>query len=688
MAVGIVIAAAIAAAGAPGATVPQTAEPVPAAQEVVTSYPPEFFAAAQATTALDMVQRLPGFTLDTGAGVRGFGGAAGNVLIDGVRPPAKGDPLDQILQRIPASSVLRIEVIRAGAPGIDMQGKTVLANVVRRKDIAGKVILTTTATRAYDGRVSGQFHLEGEKRIGDVDLQGSLLAGRFLDDGAGVGTWTRNFGAGHVVTAHDASRGHEINYKATGSVEAPVLGGTLKVNASVLYDPYNYNQRDTLIPPPGADFEHQLNHQDTAELGVRYERKLGARASLETYLLQQVGRLTSTDDFISDPATAALTGDDVSANFALHKKTSESIARAVVKYAASKTLSIETGVEGDYNWLKSRTSFIENGAPVALPAANVTVTEARGEAFVTAVWQARPTVNVEAGLRGEASRIASSGQVISARSLYFAKPRLVVAWTPDPADQVRLRVEREVGQLNFDDFTAQTAGINTGTVHAGNPALNPEQDWVIEGAWDRRFWGGGDATVTLRHYQYSQIEDRVGVLDPSGIVYDAPGDIGSGTKDEAAFTLTLPTDRILIAHGQLTGQATFRRSRVTDPTTGAPREISGLHPSDWELHFNQGLPRWKAAWGFDVNGQWRQTFYRFNEIDTDKYKTYVSLFAEYKPKTDLTLKIELLNATDRGDEHFRQVYDGPRGADPLAFIDARDLGVGRFVRISMVKSFG
>ena len=237
-----------------------------------------------------MVQHLPGFTLDTGAGVRGFGGAAGNVLIDGTRPPAKGDTLDQILQRIPASSVQRIEVIRAGAPGIDMQGKTMLANVVRRKDIGGKLTVTGSATHAYDGRLSGQLHLEGEKRIGDIDLQGGLLVGRFLDDGSGVGTWTRVFSGAGVVNAADASQGHENNYKLTGSVEMPALGGTLKVNTLLLIDPYNFTQTDTLVPPPGGDFEHQFNRADTAELGVRYERKLGSQTSLvETYLLQQVG---------------------------------------------------------------------------------------------------------------------------------------------------------------------------------------------------------------------------------------------------------------------------------------------------------------------------------------------------------------------------------------------------------------
>jgi len=48
----------------------------------------------------------------------------------------------------------------------------------------------------------------------------------------------------------------------------------------------------------------------------------------------------------------------------------------------------------------------------------------------------------------------------------------------------------------------------------------------------------------------------------------------------------------------------------------------------------------------------------------------------------------LLNASGRNFEHFRQVYAGPRNQDPLAFAEDRDLGVGRFVRVSMVKSFG
>ena len=98
-------------------------------------------------TAYDMIGRLPGFTFDDGNTARGFAGTAGNVLIDGQRPTSKSDDLQSILQRIPASDVDHIEVIRGGAPGIDMQGQTVIANVIRKKG----------SVHAVGARRCGQF---------------------------------------------------------------------------------------------------------------------------------------------------------------------------------------------------------------------------------------------------------------------------------------------------------------------------------------------------------------------------------------------------------------------------------------------------------------------------------------------------------------------------------------------------
>ena len=85
---------------APQAEAPPSATPTDSGTGVI-SYPPSFFVQFRPANAQDMVNRLPGFTFNEGEDVRGFGGAAGNVLIDGERPSSKSVPLDQLLQRIP-----------------------------------------------------------------------------------------------------------------------------------------------------------------------------------------------------------------------------------------------------------------------------------------------------------------------------------------------------------------------------------------------------------------------------------------------------------------------------------------------------------------------------------------------------------------------------------------------------------
>ena len=645
----------------------------------VTAYPAAFFAASQPTTALDMVDRLPGFTFDRGAAVRGLGGAAGNVLIDGARPAAKDDGLYDILKRIPAASVLRIELIRGGAPGIDMQGRTVLANIVRRRDGGLKLTVAAAGAHWYDGRLGWGGRIEGARRLGDTAFEFSLFAGSGIDDRAGNGARRQIRPSGAVrQTAVEHSEARYSDYKATGSLETPVAGGVLKAHASLDDNPYNSLQDDRLASSAGENIDRQHTGRQITELGLNYTRRLNARTGFEAVLLQQLGRSRYTDAFVA-PGDVEF--------YDLKKTSGESIARATFRVEATPAISLQAGAEGDFNWVNAATRFVQNGAPVSLPAANVRVTETRAEGFATAAWRVSPRLSVEGGLRLEASRISSTGDVMHARTLAFPKPRLQLTWSPDAADQVRVRLEREVGQLNFDDFASGSASLANGAVRAGNPDLSPQQAWVAEAAYERRFWGAGAITITLRHARLSQVIDRAPIYDPSG-TFDAPGNIGGGRKDELGLALTLPTDRLGLRRGLLTGQATWRFSSVTDPTTGLTREISGLHPTDAELHFTQGLPRLKASWGFDLFDQWRETYYRFNEIDTDQLKTYVSLYAEYKPNPNLSLRFELENAGGRGFNHLRQVYLGPRNVAGVDYNDVRDLHTGRGLYFRVRHTFG
>ena len=663
----------------------------PAGGDQVTSYPPSFFTAVRPNTALDMINALPGFTFDGGGAVRGFAGAAGNVLIDGERPATKTDGLDEILRRIPASSVARIDLIRGGAPGIDMQGKTLIANVIR-KDGDGLHLTTAAQVVAlYNGKFDYALRLEGAKRSGSTAWEFGAYFGTGADDGTGSGPRTITDAAGRVTRSGvEHYFGEQGTDKVNGAVETPMLGGRLRLEGSYLHQPYVSLRDDTLTGPPGDELEIYHLTQDTGELGARYDKSLGPLGSVEVFALQQFSRYASLDQFDDE--------GDIQV-FKLGKRGGESILRGTWSFSPRPNLTLESGLEGDYNWQTIRTTVTDQGAPIPVPAANVLVKEYRGEAFVDATWRPKSTLTLEVGTRIEASKIASTGDVTSSGVFVFPKPRAVVTWAPDGADQAQLRVEREVSQLDFMNFAA-SGTLATG-VHAGNPTLTPPQDWVVEASYDRRFWGGGDIGFALRHYWLSDAIDRApfcatvtGAIvpppcDPS-LTFDAPANIGSGSRVEAGVSLTLPTDRLGLKQGQLIVRATWRRSRVIDPSTGRPREISGLHPVDGELHYTQNLPGLRSHWGFDAYPAWRQTYYYFSEVDTQRLGIWLDAYVEYKPREDLALKLEADNLATHGGEYIRAFYDPFRdvGGGQLSSVDNRSPRFGPELTFHVRKTFG
>jgi hypothetical protein len=642
-------------------------------------YGPEFFAGGQASNALDMINRTPGFTLQNGDSVRGFEGAAGNVLIDGQRPTTKSEDLSEVLKRIPIAQVARIELIRGGAPGIDMQGRPVLANVVRKSGGGVNGVVQLQNKSVYDGRQHPGLRLELTGGGNGRKWEASAVSSEGLDDGAGVGPGVRVDGQGRVIgRSHVSSNGDVFEQTLTGAYEQPLLGGRFRVNGRLDWQKYKYEEDTSIfLPTPGLATNDYGEDEFESEIGGRWTRDFGARTTIEAIGLRQT----------EDEKTTSVSGSRAGGSrFALDRQSSETIGRLVLKFRQSERLSFEAGGEGAFNKLTSRSAYEENGAPVALPSADVGVEERRGEAFAKTVWRPWSPLTLEAGLRFEASSIRADGDVGMKKSLSYAKPRLVATWAVDGQTQIRARFERVVGQLDFDDFVAESS-INTGAVHAGNPDLVPEQAWVSEAAVERRFWKDGSASITLRHSAISDVIDRAPVFAPGGQVFDAPSNIGDGTKNELIAEVTVPLARLGLKGAQLKGLGTWRRSSVVDPTAGEHRPISRLHPLDWEGHFTQDLPAWKTTLGVDAFSGNRQTYYRFDEIDNDKIKTYVVVYADYRPRPDLVVRLEVDNATSRGYRHTNYIYSGPRGKSPLAYVDDRNLQIGRTLMVRVRKTF-
>ena len=195
-------AAAILLAGAAQAadlTPEQVAAQAEAAQRGVLIFQPDFFAAQRPNTALEMVQRVPGFSVQDGTGARGFEGAVGNILINGARPASKNDTGSNVLSRTQANRVERIELIRGGAPGVDMQGYSVVVNVILKKGATRQSILTWN-TNQFDGGhdlYGGSYQFTATN--GDKSWGVTLNDGIGSSDSNGPGANIRRDGTGKIL---------------------------------------------------------------------------------------------------------------------------------------------------------------------------------------------------------------------------------------------------------------------------------------------------------------------------------------------------------------------------------------------------------------------------------------------------------------------------------------------------------
>ena len=140
-----------------GPALAQAAE-APAAAPVqggrTTVYQAAFFAQYAPQNALEIARQVPGFQLDFGdTSLRGFGGAAGNIVINGQRPSSKSESLADVLAKIPAKRVVRVEIGPGDLFGADYSSKSQVLNVILSAEggIDGNV--TGSLRRLYTGAI-------------------------------------------------------------------------------------------------------------------------------------------------------------------------------------------------------------------------------------------------------------------------------------------------------------------------------------------------------------------------------------------------------------------------------------------------------------------------------------------------------------------------------------------------------
>jgi hypothetical protein len=652
-----------------------------------TVYEAAYFTQFAPSNALQIVQRVPGFTLELGnQDVRGFGQAAGNVVINGQRPSSKSDTLETVLARIPASRVARVEVGPGDLFGSEFSGKPVVLNVVTTA--AGGLAGTFDGTlrRTYVGHVEPDATISALLRRGKSTFNASAGFQGFPGTEEGFDR----------ITALPSGDLLEFRRKVNTFTDRTAFlsgswalnGGdnrTAHLNFRVAQGWFDLNQKNDVFPTGGTIRDDRLS-QDYGtrvyELGGDVTRPLWGGGIKAIGLATRRHRHNVDSSF--NRVQSVVIGGAVQD---LESQRDETVARLVWNRSDFHGWSVETGVEGVVNKLDSDVNIFRIDAAGAqtridLPVDQAVVKEYRGEAFINAGRPLSKTLRLDLGLTYEASRLTVSGDAQAERVLKFLKPKASLDYRDKSGWHAQLSVARTIAQLNFEDFIS-TAELTNDRVNGGNADLVPQRAWEVLATLEQPILGDGLVKIEAGYNRISLVQDRI----PTPEGFDAPGNLGNGRMFILKSTIDAPLAKFGIKGGRLTVHSSLVDTSVEDPYTHRQRHFSGYNLYSADASFRQDLGKWAYGATFYVNAP--TFFFRQNEIDRPfSDNPYVQAFVEYRPTPKTTVTFSLDNLTDGHAFRGRTFFFPDRSNPNPGLFELRDRNKHVIPSIGIKHSFG
>ena len=648
----------------------------PAAVQGARSYAPADFARFAPRTALDMLNQVPGFVIQQADERRGLGQASANILINGERFSGKSNDVIAELTKISASNVVRIDIVDGATlnvPGLSGQVANIIVKAASRKLSGNWRWRPQIRAKRTPARVTnGQISLNGSS--GRFDYSIGLTNDSFVQGNAGPEVVTN--AQGQVIDLRDERLDiiGEQPKISLGLKHRSAGGALANLNASFQIYHFDADEVSLRRGPGQVDrdrFFHEQEREYNYELGGDYEFGLGGgRLKLiglrrfEHSPYEQSVRTRFSDGRADTGQLFTQTADET-----------ESILRGEYGWKMGGA-DWQVAAEGALNVLDVESTLSEllpDGAyaPLPLPNATARVEEQRAEAMLSYTRPLSPKLTLQASAGGEYSRLSQTGANGLTRTFYRPKGFVSLAWKPDKKTDLSLKIEREVGQLNFFSFVA-FVNVGADINNAGNPELVPQQNWNIdlEGSRNLGAWG----STRLRLYA-RLISDVVDVI-PIGATGQAPGNLDSARLLGFSWKSTFNLDPVGVKGAKIDTEVQLQRSRIRDQLTGELRPINNTLLRYINVQYRHDVPKSDWAYG-GYYDEFEQSFGYRLDIRERPFNSPagVGIFVEHKDVMGLTVRGAVDNLLGTQEQFTRTFFDGRRTNGEL-FTEFRDRDYG------------
>ena len=535
---------------------------------------------AAGNTALDVLARAPGVTVDGSDNLALRGKQGLLVLIDGKRQPMTGTELADYLRTLPAEQLKSIELITTPPASYDAQGTAGVIAINLKKDqrqgangslnlgygrgVYGR--LTTGATLNYR---RGKTNAYGSYTYADRGTYVRLTSRRvFYDQGQPTGGSTQEDYIATRTQAHNWKVGADYAFTSRTALGAALTGQAAQgngqgTNAVTLLDAGGSPNRALT----SAAYRNASTPNLTANLNLRHafadssnSRALTADANYATYRLGRQQGLSALPDV--GGAAPALLISDQSGHLRLLTGQLDYVHPLPYRQLLSGGLKVSQ-VQSSNNAVFQQTA---NGVttPDTAQTNRFRYTETIGAAYLN--WQqtgARATWQV--GLRGEqttALGVQEIGNQRADRQYFQLFPSASLKYTFSPQHELTLALSRRLDRPGYDQLNPFRIYLNATTYRSGNPALLPQTSYNAEMTHTYR----QKYTVGL---SYSNTQNPVLiVVQPATAIsrFVLARPVNLGVQHYVALTLTVPLTPSKA--WSIYNSAVFYYSRITGDLAG------------------------------------------------------------------------------------------------------------------------
>lgn len=633
-------------------------------------YRADFFDQYSPINVNDMVERIPGIglALNQGRGrgnSRGLGSGEGEILINGQRITGKSNEGSSQLSRISADQVDYIEIIRGTSEEMDIRGGGQVVNIVlldsrSRSSIATEVNMDRYHDNTFDpgakisltgqtGSLNYLFHVEAEPRYNNQ------FSNEVSRDASGMLLETREEESIRKQTDFETS--FNLGYQFTNSVVQ--FNGLYGQSTPPQDVDRIINDYTGATPVTSREREERESDRSNWEIGGDYEYEFGNGGKYRFLFIvndRQFDNTRERFDVFADSENKDLflfsAGRD-----------RERIARTSYTWDLAANQGFEIGVERAQTIRDSdlRLGLDMEGTaspdfgglvPVTISNSNSTVEEIRTENFAAHNWQINDRMALESSLIYETSTIAQAGDINNERDFDFLRPKLDYRFDITQSLQLRAKIEKNVSQLSFSDFSASTDGSDDDQeTQAGNPEIMQEQSWNYSLNLEYRL--PNNIGVLNSEFYYRDIQDvidRVDVSTGPDDLQSARGNIGDANRYGMNLDTSTRLGFVGLPSALLSLGLSVQDSQVTDPFLGTERRLR--HNSRWfgRASFRQDVTKWDMSYGFNYfnSAQDGDARTQIDIIDIEKeISDYgLSFFVEKKAFNGITVRLDVQNAND------------------------------------------